>query len=146
MSDAGATATRRAVGALLSELVHGAHAEATFVLNRSDAGLLDSLDRLSADDASHIPPGHSSSIAAHVDHLRYGIGLLNRWGRGEDPFSDADYSVSWRTTTVSDREWTELRAELRSQLTAWAETIQRPRPLDDVELTGLVASARASDE
>jgi len=140
MTDANATATRRAVATVLTELVNGAHADATFVLNRSDAGLIDSLDRLSAGDASRIPPGHCSSIAAHVDHLRYGIGLLNRWGQGEDPFRDADYSVSWRTTTVSDSQWAQLRADLRSQLAAWAETIQRPRSLTDLELTGIVSS------
>ena len=35
-------------------------------------------------------------LPAHVDHLRYGFELLNRWTENHDPFVDADYSASWR--------------------------------------------------
>jgi hypothetical protein len=46
-----------------------------------------------AEEASAVPSGGGASIAAHVDHLRYGLELLNRWTRGEKPFADADHSV-----------------------------------------------------
>jgi hypothetical protein len=122
------------------ELVEGAARGTAFILNPWDPGLLRSLDGLSAADASHIPAGRTSSFAAHVDHLRYGLELLNRWSGGDDPFADADYSASWQRTTVQEAEWTRLRAELRMQTETWARALLDRRPLDDIALTSVVAS------
>ena len=140
MTESDITRTRAAIVTLLNELVGGAPADAAYVLNPTDPGLLRALDTLSAGEASRVPPGHRSSIAAHVDHLRYGIGLMNQWADGEDPFSDADYRASWQRIVVADSEWSHLRAELARQLTAWATNVQRPRPVDEKELTGMIAS------
>src|SRR5262245_21781656 len=82
---------------LFGELVDGPPEAAAYMLNRGDAGLLRSLDKLTARDASASVPG-GGSIAAHADHLRYGLSLMNRWSAGENPFDDADWSVSWRIT------------------------------------------------
>ena len=65
------------------------------MLNPGDEGLLRSLEKLSAADASALTPT-GSSIAAHVDHVRYGLSLMNRWSQGENPFESADWSASWR--------------------------------------------------
>lgn len=62
---------------LWREIVQGPPGDFAFVLNPSDPGLLRSLARLSAADASYVPPNRGSSVAAHVDHLRYGIELLH---------------------------------------------------------------------
>ena len=130
----------RALSTVLRELVEGAEAEACWVLNPKDPGLLRSLDKLSATAASALT-STGSSIAAHVDHLRYGFELLNRWSAGEkNPFADADYSASWRRTSVSDREWAALRDGLRLEARKWMDALQRPRELNQVELTGAVAS------
>jgi hypothetical protein len=124
---------------LFSELVDGAPISGAYVLNRGDQGLLRSLDRLNAEAASAVPSG-GSSIAAHVDHLRYGISLMNRWATGEDPFSDADWGVSWRRTQVDEREWVQLRADLREETHRWLQALRRPRELDEVELNGVIGS------
>jgi hypothetical protein len=124
---------------LLNELADGPAPEAAFVLNPGDRGLLRSLDALSAAEASASASGESS-IAAHVDHLRYGFELMNRWSKGESPFADADYSASWRRPVVSDDEWKRLRASLRSEIDDWRAAIQRPRELTDEERTGMVSS------
>jgi hypothetical protein len=88
----------------MSELVNGADPSArTYMLNRGDAGLLASLDRLSAAAAS-ASRGGGASIAAHVEHLRYGLSILNRWAAGAPaPWQDADWTASWQTTVVSTR-------------------------------------------
>jgi hypothetical protein len=98
---------------LFSELVNGAPADGAYMLNAGDEGLLRSLDKLSAKAAS-VPTPTGSTIAAHVDHLRYGLSLMNRWSAGENPFADADWSTSWKKTTVSDAEWQTRRDELRA--------------------------------
>ena len=129
----------RSLTTLLSELVDGAPITGAYVLNRGDQGLIRSLDRLSADAASGARAG-GASIAAHVDHLRYGLSLMNRWASGEDPFADADWGVSWRRTTVTEDEWDRLRADLRDEAHRWLTAVQRPRDLDEVELNGVIGS------
>lgn len=129
----------RSLTTLLSELVDGAPITGAYVLNRGDQGLIRSLDRLSADAASGARAG-GASIAAHVDHLRYGLSLMNRWASGEDPFADADWGVSWRRTTVTEDEWDRLRADLRDEAHRWLTAVQRPRELDEVELNGVIGS------
>jgi hypothetical protein len=75
-----------------------------------------------------------------VDHLRYGLELLNRWSQGQNPFADADFSASWRRTTVSEQEWVTLREQLRAEAHRWLAAVQQPRDLSDFELTGVIAS------
>ena len=131
---------QQAVAALLRELVDGPPSDAAFILNPHDPGLLRSLDKLSASRASAVSPTTGSSIAAHVDHLRYGLEVMNRWSRGENPFADADYSASWRRPPVSEQEWATLRERLRDEARRWIDAIQQPREMNDIELTGIIGS------
>jgi hypothetical protein len=127
------------LGTLFSELVNGATADGAYILNTGDEGLLRSLDKVSAKAASALTPT-GSSIAAHVDHLRYGLSLMNRWSAGENPFTDADWSPSWKKTTVSDAEWQTRRAELRAETTRWLDALRTPREVQPMELNGIVGS------
>jgi hypothetical protein len=122
---------------LFAELVEGAPQEC-YILNRGDLGLLRSLDKLSAADASQAATG--ATIAAHVDHLRYGLSLMNRWAAGENPWSDADWSASWRITSVSEPEWEELRAKLRTEAHRWLSALRSPRDVTTIELNGIVGT------
>lgn len=125
---------------ILNELIDGSASEAAWVLNPEDSGLISSLHKLSAEKASAVPSGGGASIAAHVDHLRYGLELLNRWSRGEKPFADADYSASWGRGEVSELEWASRRDALRREAYAWREALKHSRELTPVELKGVVAS------
>jgi len=124
---------------LLGELVEGASPRGGYILNAGDEGLLRSLGKISAADASALTPT-GSSIAAHTDHLRYGLSLMNRWSQGENPFQNADWSASWRRTRVSDEEWQELRAQLGAEAARWLDAIGQPRDVDEIALTGLIGS------
>lgn len=131
------------VQTLFLELAHGSpdSRARTYILNQGDHGLLASLDLLSAAAASASHGG--PSIAAHVDHLRYGLSLLNRWAvAASPPWPDMDWTVSWRTTVVSEAEWRALRDGLRREVDAWAAALGRPREMTDVE-AGWVAGSVA---
>ena len=129
----------RSLSTLLAELTDGAPKSGGYVLNAGDEGLLRSLDKVSATDASALT-STGSSIAAHVDHLRYGLSLMNRWSRGENPFQDADWSASWRKTVVSDPQWRQLRADLGAETSRWIDALGTPRTVSEVELNGMVGS------
>ena len=124
---------------LFAELVDGASQSEAYMLNRSDAGLLRSLDKLSATAAS-APTPHGSSIAAHVEHLRYGLSLMNRWAAGENPFDDADWTESWRKTRVYAAQWKQLREEFADEAHRWLESLRKPREINQSELNSVVAS------
>jgi hypothetical protein len=140
MNEFHAADVHRALSTLLRELIDGAHEETAWVLNPGDQGLLTSLERLSAADASAPAPGGGPPIAAHVDHLRYGLELLNRWSRGEEPFAEANYSASWGRTSVTDTEWADLRDQLRREADHWRDAVQEPLQMDEAALTGMLAS------
>src|ERR1041384_965448 len=124
---------------LSAELVNGAAPAGAYMLNAGDAGLVASLDTLTAAAASRLTTT-GSSIAAHVEHLRYGLSLMNRWNAGENPFADADWSVSWKKTVVDDDEWKMLRMALRTEAQRWLDALRTPHDVQEPELNGVVGS------
>ena len=131
----------RSLETLFRELIDGPHENAAWMLNAGDAGLLRSLDQLTASAASATPVDGGASIAAHVDHLRYGLSLMNRWSQGEhDPWSTADWTASWSRSVVNDQEWVALRQALAAQTRTWLDTLRARRDYSETELNGVMAS------
>ena len=126
---------------LFSELVEGINRGGeAFILNSGDEGLLRSLDKLSAADASR-SVNDGATIAAHAQHVRYGLSLMNRWAtEGGNPFADAKWDEAWKTRGVDDRAWTEIRQGLRHETQRWKEALTTPRDVADVEFAGMVGS------
>src|SRR6516164_10644999 len=109
------TDTAAALARLFSELVDGVTGPTGFALNTGDVGLLKSLDKLSAADASRSTNG-GATIAAHAQHLRYGLSLMNQWAtEGGNPFADAKWDEAWKTTGVDTSEWQAIRDGLREE-------------------------------
>lgn len=130
----------RALRTILNELLDGPATDVAFVLNPGDRGLLTSLQALSAEQASRVHGG-GSSVAAHVEHMRFGLELLNRWAGGDqNAFANANYAARWRRTHVSDDEWRARIDGLRREADAWREDVLRPRDFDETEATGVIAS------
>ena len=127
---------------LFSELTMGAPLPpgASYMLNLGDTGLLASLDGISAEQASVSHDG-GGSIAAHADHLRYGLALLNRWAHGEpNPWKSADWTESWRKTSVSIAEWAGLREQLRRESSEWLKALGASRELKHEEACWVIGS------
>ena len=124
---------------LFGELMHGVSGKGGFMLNVGDRGLLRSLERLSASEASALTPT-GSSIAAHVAHVVYGLSLMNRWSQGENPFGDADWAASWKKTSVTQAEWEALRIQLRDEGARWLIVMRTPREVQGIELSGMIGS------
>ena len=126
---------------LFSELVDGANNPGgAFALNSGDVGLLRSLEKVSAEDASDCVHG-GATIAAHARHVQYGLSLMNRWAReGGDPFSDAKWDEAWKTSVVNETEWREIRDALRGETHTWLTVLEAPRDVNEIELSGMIAS------
>ena len=136
-----AEALQRSLETLFRELIDGPGGGAAWMLNRTDAGLLRSLDELTASAASAAPAAGGVSIAAHVDHVRYGLSLMNRWSLGErDPWSGADWTASWSRSVVTEQEWVALRQALEREARAWLHALGAPRDYAVTELNDVIGS------
>src|SRR5262245_37668494 len=132
---------QRALTKLLVEIFDGPPSNECYVLNPGDPGLLRQLDSIPAEAASARPMPGKTTIAAHVDHLRYGLSLLNRWAAGEaNPWAGADWDASWRRTAVSGDEWRAMRDELRREADAWQKHVAARTSWDDLPAAGALAS------
>jgi hypothetical protein len=126
---------------LFSELVDGAAADGgAFILNAGDVGLLRSLDKISAADASRAARD-GATIAAHAQHVRYGLSLMNLWAsEGGNPFANAKWDEAWKISSVGAGAWDEIRDGLRDEAHRWLHALKTPREVDEAELSGMAAS------
>ena len=135
------TDTSHAVSRLFSELVDGTGADGSaFILNTGDIGLLRSLDKLPPAEAS-ASTNQGATIAAHAQHLRYGLSLMNEWAKdGGDPFANAKWDAAWKVAAVDGPAWDEIRNGLHEEAQQWLETLQSPREITGIELAGMIGS------
>jgi len=130
-----------ALAGLLAELVDGAPSGGeAFILNSGDTGLLRSLDTLDAAAASRSTNG-GATIAAHAQHVRYGLSMMNQWSRdGANAFANPAWDEAWKISTVDEAAWRNIRDGLGNEAARWSQVLTSPRPVTAVELTGLIAS------
>lgn len=130
-----------ALASIFNEIAAGRpDQEGPVVLNSGDIGLLRSLDALSAADASR-SANDGATIAAHAEHVRYGLSLMNRWAtEGGNPFADATWDAAWKTTSVDAAKWDEIRGGLRQEAERWAQALAAPREVMNIELKGMIGS------
>jgi hypothetical protein len=135
------TDTSRAVSRLFAELVDGTSTPGeAFILNSGDIGLLRSLERLSAADASQ-STNDGATIAAHAQHVRFGLSLMNRWAReGGNPFADATWDEAWKISALDDEAWRNIRTGLEDESHRWLEVLRSPREVNAIELAGMIGS------
>jgi hypothetical protein len=76
-------------------------------------GLLPTLEHLDAVTASRTNAVVRSSIAAHCEHLRYVLEVMNAWAQGERP--EMDWAQSWQHLTVSPEAWNDLQSAIRDE-------------------------------
>ncbi|HTL94211.1 MAG TPA: hypothetical protein VL157_01635 [Gemmatimonadaceae bacterium] len=133
---------RRALSNMLTELFDGPPAGEAYVLNPGDPGLLRQLDSIDAAGASKQPAPGRAPVAAHVDHVHFGLALLNRWANGEaNPWAGADWNASWRRTSVTNDEWRTLRDALRHEADAWRTVVKARTSWDDVSASAALSTA-----
>lgn len=124
---------------LFNELADGPTGEA-FMLNTGDIGLLRSLDKLTAADASR-STNQGATIAAHAQHVRYGLSLMNKWAiEGGNPFADAKWDEAWKLSSVDDGAWQEIRTGLADECRRWSGALNTERELAGPALLGTMGS------
>jgi hypothetical protein len=108
-----------------------------FVSNAPDAGLLGTLDRLTAEQASVTPTADRRSIAAHAGHVLFALNASRRWITGERP--RLNWKESWLVSAVDEQQWDQLRADIRAAHAALRTAIEQTSNWDDVTTGSAVA-------
>jgi hypothetical protein len=137
---------RQTIAATLTTLVSEAFLHAApqggWFLDAGQAGFVDELARISAQQASQAPAPGRKTIASHAAHVNYHLTLLNRFAAGEpNPFATAEWSESWIVDSVSEAAWGDLQGDLKRNAEAWLQFVKQPRAWGETELTGAFASA-----
>ncbi len=132
----------RALGKLLIEIFDGPPGDEAYILNPGDPGLIRQLRTLSAATVSTRPMLGKTTIAAHVDHVLYGLELLNRWAAGEEnPWASADWNASWQRGVVTEQEWQSLCQRLSEAAKSWQLAVSQRTDWNEMAAAGALASA-----
>ncbi|MEO8286657.1 MAG: DinB family protein [Chloroflexota bacterium] len=84
--------------------------------------LFETLETVSAEEASRPVGGKCASIAGQVEHVRFYMDVLSKYLRGEDP-GKVDWAGSWSLTSVNAEEWETLKGQLKEQYSSVRQLI-----------------------
>lgn len=133
---------QNALGKILTEIFDGPLGKEAFLLNPGDPGMLGQLEPIDAVTASTRAMPGQTTVASHVDHVLYGFTLMNRWIAGEpNPWASADWTASWKRTTVTEEQWRTLRDNLRKESDKWRRALETHSEWNEMSAPGAISSA-----
>jgi hypothetical protein len=110
-----------------------------FIDNEPDSGILGIIANVSALEASistlNNDPG--TTIAAHVEHLRWSLANANRALQGEG--YQGKWAESWNTLVADETRWAQLKSDLRKEYEALVYNLSKQTEMDSEYLTGVMA-------
>ena len=74
--------------------------------------LFETLQAVTAEEASRPLSSKGTSIAAHVEHTRFYLQVLGDYLK-QKPLGKIDWEETWRKTKVSPKEWESLKDQLK---------------------------------
>jgi hypothetical protein len=121
---------------LIREFFDGAQdASQTMVVSPgSDSGFFGTLGEISAETASRSVSKSGSTIAAHINHMRYSLELANKYLRGENPYPDSDIPASWNVKQVNETDWRNLISSLRKEYDTLHQALEQKPDWSNVAL------------
>ena len=120
---------------LLKETFEGAPNGSSSIYLDRGIGIFSTLDELSATQASFSITG--TTIAAHSDHARYYLEVLNNFLSGI--VQSADWNRSWEKKVVDDKQWDDFKSNFREMYKTVTETFQKTEEWDDDKITEAIA-------
>ena len=66
---------------------------------------------------------------------------MNQWAaNGGNPFANAKWDEAWKTTSVNELHWQEIKRGLRSESERWLTALKTPREVAPIALAGMIGS------
>ena len=97
---------------LLKETFEGPPPKTSSAFLDQGCGLFQTVEGLTAEDASRPARPGGTTVAAHCAHVKFYLDVLHGYMRGSD--EQADWKQSWLVRTVNPEEWDSLRREVRA--------------------------------
>lgn len=119
---------------LFKETFEGSPKEGSIYLDRG-VGIFNTIADLDAESASKQIAG--ANIAAHTEHLRYYLEVLNNFLNGTAQV--ADWSKSWSITDVTKKEWKEIKDNLQNAYEKVTKTFETFDSWNDDSITEATA-------
>lgn len=118
-------------------------ADGTWFVEGGEA-IVNTLSRLTADEASSQFSENVSTIAGHVLHMTHYLQMSNAHGRGQS--FEVDWEGSWRKQSVSAEEWGEALKALRVEKGLLLELMGQPNiaEIDEAVLGAIANIAHAA--
>ena len=107
---------------LLKETFEGPPPKTASAFLDQGCGLFQTVEGLTAEDASRPARPGGTTVAAHCAHMKFYLDVLHRYMQG--PIEPADWKQSWLVQTVSAEEWEALRRELREGYATISEALR----------------------
>jgi hypothetical protein len=121
--------------AVLAEGYEGPRHELTYFLDSGpDAGLRNTLAKLTPDEASREVGGNS--VAAHAHHILFSFEAFRAFIEGDR--TQRDWNESWRVSTVDDAQWAKLQEDLGREYKSLREAVRAAE--SDEALRGSIAA------
>lgn len=111
----------QSLAVLLKESFEGMASADEQIFLDFDAGIFSTLGKLRAEQAS--AEFNAATIAAHAEHARFYIELLDNYLNKD--FRILDFKQSWRVRVVSEDEWDALRENISKIYRKVTETLQK---------------------
>jgi hypothetical protein len=110
-----------------------------FIDNEPDSGILGIIAGVSSYEASwsskYNEPG--TTIAAHVEHLRWSLANANHALNGNE--YKGSWKESWNTIDVNEAKWKQLQSELRKEHEMLVANLKKQQDISGDALTGVMA-------
>ncbi len=119
---------------LFKETFEGSPPQGSIYLDKG-IGVFNTIENLDAQTVSRA--GSSTTIAAHVEHLRYYLDVLNNFMQGI--VQAADWDKSWAKKEVSVEEWEDLKKNLHKSYEAVLEAYQKIEGWNEDKMTEAMA-------
>ncbi len=121
---------------LLKETFEGSSPEGSYYLDRG-VGVLNTIEKISAETASRSLGENGATIAAHLEHARFYLAVLPEFMNGST--EKVDWKESWLVKTVDETEWDLLKENVRREYQNVAEMFQMIEDWNDDRVGGAMA-------
>jgi hypothetical protein len=122
---------------LLKETFEGPPPQTASAYLDQGAGLFQTIESLTAEEASRVVVNGAPSIAAHCEHARFYVAVLHQYIQGSS--EKIDWKQSWLVQTVTAPEWEALKKELRQSYETVMAALQAIESWGDEQVGGGMA-------
>jgi hypothetical protein len=122
---------------LLKETFEGPPPRRASVYLDEGAGLFQTIDKLTAEEASRVAVPGAPTIAGHCAHARFYVDVLHQYLQG--PLEKVDWKESWLVQAVNASEWEALKKELLQSYETVMKTLKSLESWGDKPVGGGMA-------